>query len=329
MALMEAIGSFLSAGADDAAEEAGQLQARAAKKAGRISGDYEGRMLSDIGRTSAGAVGAISQAEARALASRKQAGQILTDAEERALAEFSGGEARSLNALREGTGAAQEYYQPFTEQGTAAFNEQAALNGLLGPEAQAAARARFTTDPGYNFRLEQGVNALDRSASARGGLYSGAAAKALTEYGQGMGSAEYGNYYDRLGGQAAIGYNSAGQQAGLAAGLGANEANVISGAAGNRAGVISGTGAARAELGAQDAQTILGSGADRANILLGAGRDRLNALTLGRQGQIDATTGAANALAAGTVGAANARSAGINNLLQIGGRIAGAYAGRA
>ena len=63
---------------------------------------------------------------------------------------------------------------------------------------QAAAFGRFQTSPGYQFRLQQGVNALDRSAAARGMVLSGAQGKALTDYGQGVASNEYGNYIGGL-----------------------------------------------------------------------------------------------------------------------------------
>ena len=42
----------------------------------------------------------------------------------------------------------------------------------------------FQTDPGYNFRLSEGLKALDRQAAARGGMMSGAALKAAGRYGQ-------------------------------------------------------------------------------------------------------------------------------------------------
>lgn len=70
---------------------------------------------------------------------------------------------------------------------------------------QQAALGRFQTSPGYNFRLQQGVNALDRSASARGMNFSGAQAKALDDYGQGQASSEYGNYVNALSGIAGQG----------------------------------------------------------------------------------------------------------------------------
>ena len=55
----------------------------------------------------------------------------------------------------------------------------------------------FQEDPGYAFRLSEGLKALDRQAAARGGLISGAALKASQRYGQDMASQEYGNAFNR------------------------------------------------------------------------------------------------------------------------------------
>jgi hypothetical protein len=64
--------------------------------------------------------------------------------------------------------------------------------------AQQRAMADFQTDPGYQFRMDEGVKAIDRSAASRGLLRSGAQVKAISDYGQGTASQEYGNYFDRL-----------------------------------------------------------------------------------------------------------------------------------
>ncbi len=56
---------------------------------------------------------------------------------------------------------------------------------------------QFNADPGYAFRLAEGQKALERSAAARGGLLSGGTGKALTRYGQEMGSQEYMNAFNR------------------------------------------------------------------------------------------------------------------------------------
>ena len=55
----------------------------------------------------------------------------------------------------------------------------------------------FQADPGYAFRMSEGLKALDRQAAARGGLISGSALKASTRYGQDMASQEYGNAFNR------------------------------------------------------------------------------------------------------------------------------------
>jgi hypothetical protein len=52
-------------------------------------------------------------------------------------------------------------------------------------------------EPGYQFRLNQGTKALDRSAAAKGNLYSGGTLKAAQRYGQDYASNEYGNAYNR------------------------------------------------------------------------------------------------------------------------------------
>jgi hypothetical protein len=55
----------------------------------------------------------------------------------------------------------------------------------------------FTADPGYGFRMSEGLKAMERNAAARGGLISGAALKAGTRYGQDMASQEYTNAFNR------------------------------------------------------------------------------------------------------------------------------------
>ena len=54
-----------------------------------------------------------------------------------------------------------------------------------------------TADPGYDFRMQEGLKAIRRRAAAGSGARGGATLKALTRYGQDMASQEYGNAYDR------------------------------------------------------------------------------------------------------------------------------------
>lgn len=55
----------------------------------------------------------------------------------------------------------------------------------------------FQQDPGYAFRMSEGLKALDRQAAARGGLISGAALKGAQRYGQEAASQEYMNAFNR------------------------------------------------------------------------------------------------------------------------------------
>ena len=80
----------------------------------------------------------------------------------------------------------------------------------------------FMTDPGYAFRFGEGIRAMDRSASASGGLLSGGYGRKLTRYGQDYASNEYTNVYNRISNIAGLGQvatNQSGQYA-LNAGAG-------------------------------------------------------------------------------------------------------------
>lgn len=61
------------------------------------------------------------------------------------------------------------------------------MNGTFAP-----------TDPSYQWRFDQGMEAVNRTKASQGLLNSGNQLAALTEYGQGLASTEYGNEYQRL-----------------------------------------------------------------------------------------------------------------------------------
>jgi len=92
----------------------------------------------------------------------------------------------------------------YLEQGQYGINT---LGALMRPNADTSAILK--NDPSYKFRLKQGQQALDRSSAARGMGYSGAQMKAAQDYGQGMASTEFGNYYNRLAGLATGGQQAA------------------------------------------------------------------------------------------------------------------------
>ncbi len=83
----------------------------------------------------------------------------------------------------------------------------------------------LTSLPGYQFRLEQGTKALGNQASAQGLTGSGAAAKALTRYGQDYATGIYDDYLNRLASMAGLGQSTSNSMAGNAMQLGGSLGN--------------------------------------------------------------------------------------------------------
>jgi len=105
------------------------------------------------------------------------------------------------------------------------------LAAIGGPQA-----VEYTQSPGYQFRLDEGMKAIERGAAARGRVDSGETMKALQQYGQGLAAqdyeafeqkqkADYYNYLAALSGQS--GQSAAGQAAGLGASSAAGAADII------------------------------------------------------------------------------------------------------
>lgn len=92
----------------------------------------------------------------------------------------------------------EQYYQTREDQMPWLKAGERALGKLEGAvDYTPFGMNQFNADPGYAFRLAEGQKALERSAAARGGLMSGGTGKALTRYGQEMGSQEYMNAFNR------------------------------------------------------------------------------------------------------------------------------------
>lgn len=69
--------------------------------------------------------------------------------------------------------------------------------------------SEFMTDPSYQFRKQQGMDGIESSAAASGGLLSGAALKSLNGYNSNLASQEYSNAFNRLSGVAGTGQTTA------------------------------------------------------------------------------------------------------------------------
>lgn len=69
----------------------------------------------------------------------------------------------------------------------------------------------FENSPDYKFALQEGTQALDRGAAARGSLYSGGADADRIALGQGLATQYAGNYYNKLAGLSGTGQSAANQ----------------------------------------------------------------------------------------------------------------------
>ena len=91
--------------------------------------------------------------------------------------------------------------QPYVNAGTTAVNQLSAMTQPGGEATKNFSYGPFdynqNTDPGTQFRIQQGLNAMNATAAARGGLISGNALKAGQDYGQAQGSQEYQNAFNR------------------------------------------------------------------------------------------------------------------------------------
>lgn len=138
--------------------------------------------------------------------------------------------------------------------------------------------ADFEVDPGYQFRLQEGQNALNNMAAATGNLNSGRALKDAMAYNSGQASQEYGNAYGRYNNDYLTGFNV----------HNTNQNNIY-----NKLAAVAG-------MGQSSASALAGVGQNYANQVG-------NNLAQG-----------ANAGAAGAIGQSNAFNQGINSLANAG-----------
>jgi len=104
----------------------------------------------------------------------------------------------SARARQEGRTAAQER-QDILSQADGVYSPymEAGLGGLQRFEELSQQPLDITSDPGYQFRLQQGEQAIQRRQAAGGTQYGGGALKELAKFSQGLASQEYGSAYNR------------------------------------------------------------------------------------------------------------------------------------
>lgn len=174
--------------------------------------------------------------------------------------------------IQSGFQRAEGMFDPYSQAGGQALQQQMALSGALGPEAFQQA---YQESPQMRFLQEQGERAALRTAGARGGLGGGRVMQELARYGTGLASQDLQNQIANLQALSAQGMSARGSAANIATGGAQQLANlgVLGGTSGLQAATQQGTQLANLaqQLGVSEADLRTALGAGRSNIALGIG----------------------------------------------------------
>ena len=121
-------------------------------------------------------------------------GKMSSDASKSAAATSAAASDRASELQREMFERNIELNAPFREAGVNALNKLVPLT-----EYKDFGMDQFRADPGYGFRMSEGMKALEGSAAARGGLLSGNTLRGVQRFGQDLASQEFQNAFNRYG----------------------------------------------------------------------------------------------------------------------------------
>jgi len=149
----------------------------------------------------------------------------------------------TANAANKATALQKQQYEegvarnkPFYEAGVNALGQYQAGIQPGGALTRGFTMADYQADPGYAFRLSEGLKGLDQTAAARGGMLSGNALRGAQQYGQNLASQEYQNAYNRYIGEQGTQRNALASLAGI----GQTTANTMNNAGSAYAGSVGG-----------------------------------------------------------------------------------------
>jgi hypothetical protein len=174
-------------------------------------------------------------------------GKMSSDAASDAAAQANAQNQRGLDLQREMFDEQKRLSEPYRQAGLTGQNRLMEMLGL-GGDTGAAGYGRYAKDfsmqdyqqdPGYAFRLSEGLKQLGSQARAQGGAGGGRTMMGIQNYAQGLASQEYGNAFNRyqtnranqlqpLGSLMSSGQAAAVGQAGQAGQYGANASNMLS-----------------------------------------------------------------------------------------------------
>ena len=221
--------------------------------AGGVGGATSGliQQLANYTGLSTSAIERLGGAAISSLASLASAG-MTADAAKKAAQGIAESNAGSNQLMAQINAQNQARQEPFYQAGLKAL--PAYSQGVMpgGNLVRPFSNADFQADPGYGFRLSEGMKTLENSAASRGNLLSGSTLKGVQRYGQGLASQEYQNAYNRYTGDQATKRNALASLTGFAptassamqsgdVAYGTNAANLAS----NTANAMAGAGATR------------------------------------------------------------------------------------
>lgn len=154
-------------------------------------------------------------------------GIMQADAAEEAAGIQAGAAGQGIAEQRRQFDALQALLKPYTEAGVPALEQQQALLGLRGPEAERAAIERISGGAGFQEAVRQGEEALLQRASATGGLRGGNIQGALAQFRPQMLNQAIEEQYGRLGGMTTLGQRSAAGVGAAGMETGTNVANLL------------------------------------------------------------------------------------------------------
>ena len=186
--------------------------AQVAGTSGGLSG-----LMSWLGSPTGQAVSQLGSAALQGISAQRAAGQQ-TAAAQSGIDE----QRRQFEAMRAGLAPFQQAgtqalggFAPFQQAGLQAFQQQQALAGLQGQQAQQQAIGALESSPLYQSLAKQGEEAILQRASATGGLRGGNVQAALAQFRPAMLQNLIDQQYSRLGGLSGTGLSVTSQLSGM------------------------------------------------------------------------------------------------------------------
>ena len=153
-----------------------------------------------------------------------------------------------IQEQREARLATERLMAPYVAAGTGSLEQQQAILGLLGPEAQQQAYSGIEQGPLFQSLVKQGEEGILQTASATGGLRGGNIQAALGQFRPQMLQNMIQSQYQNLAGLTSLGQTSAAGQAGFGQSTASNIGNLYGQIGQAQAGAALGRGQAMGNL---------------------------------------------------------------------------------